>query len=360
LTEGHRIKNVLIVIIPALMSAMVGCQDPPLSTLEKADFALKSAAAGKARIYAEPQYRQAEELLRKGQLEIARQKGRLAPFRNYHAADSILNVAYTVANLAADEARGKVVALRSKAENELGNLRDELAVWKEALNGSLQAITAGRDWSKADLALKMSERLVGIGEYESAIESIEKGKESLVQLAEVIAQTAEDEKREIKNWRIWVNETLKESIRSGSPAIIVDKSAHKLYLVKGGKLAFAFDCELGYNSARQKLFSGDGATPEGKYQITSVRHNGSKFYKALAINYPNAHDKRIFSENKSKGIISRRARIGAFIEIHGDGGKMKDWTNGCVALANNDIDRLMKHVSTGTPVTIVRRSDRWP
>lgn len=340
--------------------AVIGCQDPPLSTLEKADFALKSAAASGAKIHAEPQYRQAEDLLRQGQMEIARQKGRLAPFRNYHAADSILNVAVTVANLAAGEAKGKITALRSKAEFELGNLRDELAVWKEALNGSLQTITAGRDWSEADLALQMSQRLIIIEEYQAAIESIEKGKTALAKLAEIIAKTAEDEKREIKNWRIWVDETLRESNQKGAPAIIVDKSAHKLYLVKDGKLTLSFDCELGYNSARQKLFSGDGATPEGKYQITSVRHNGSRFYKALGINYPNAHDKRLFSENKSKGIISRRARIGSLIEIHGDGGKMKDWTNGCIALANNDIDRLMKHITPGTPVTIVRRSDLWP
>ena len=47
------------------------------------------------------------------------------------------------------------------------------------------------------------------------------------------------------------------------------------------------------------------------------------------------------------------AGIGGLIEIHGEGGRGRDWTRGCVALANPDIDDLFRHVEVGTPVTIV-------
>jgi len=48
------------------------------------------------------------------------------------------------------------------------------------------------------------------------------------------------------------------------------------------------------------------------------------------------------------------------IEIHGEGGKNRDWTDGCIAMTNEDIDHLMQYSSVGMPVTIVRRSDLWP
>jgi len=291
---------------------------------------------------------------------LARQKGRLAPFRNYALADSLLNAAYATANEALSEARYRIASLSSTASLEISDLRNELAVWHEALNGSLVTLSAGEHLSKADLALKMSESLFSNNEYEAAIKTIDQARQSLAILGELIGDHVENEKREIKSWRRWVDETLKESIGKKSAAIIVDKSAHKLYLARNGKPTLAFDCEIGYNSAGQKLFSGDGATPEGKYHITGIRNSGSKFYKALPIDYPSPGDKKLFNNNKAKGIITRRARIGAFIEIHGEGGKGKDWTNGCVALKNEDINRLIPHVTVGTPVTIVRRSDKWP
>jgi murein L,D-transpeptidase YafK len=139
----------------------------------------------------------------------------------------------------------------------------------------------------------------------------------------------------------------------------VDKSAHKAYLVKGGTVLKTYRCDLGWNSAEQKYFQGDGATPEGKYQITAVKHR-SKYHKALLINYPNESDKKRFAENKRKGVISRYARIGALIEIHGGGGRDQDWTDGCIALTDRDMDNLLAYVSVGTAVTIVRRSDTWP
>jgi murein L,D-transpeptidase YafK len=150
-----------------------------------------------------------------------------------------------------------------------------------------------------------------------------------------------------------------DSRENNTYAIVVDKSIHRTYLVKSGQLIRTYKCELGYNAAHQKLFSGDGATPEGQYKITKIK-NKSKYHKAVLLNFPNTLDVRRFRENKAKGIVSRYARVGALIEIHGEGGKKEDWTDGCVALTNNDMDHLMQYVSLGTPVTIVRKSDRWP
>jgi murein L,D-transpeptidase YafK len=176
----------------------------------------------------------------------------------------------------------------------------------------------------------------------------------------MLAEYSDDEAQRMDLWRGWVEQTLAESRKQGTYALIVDKSAHKTYLAKSGRLVHTYDCELGYNSAHNKMFAGDGATPEGKYRVTQVKPRGSKYYKALLLSYPNQSDQKRFGENKKKGIISAQAHIGGFIEIHGEGGKNQDWTEGCVALTNRDMDHLMQYVRAGTRVTIVRRSDQWP
>jgi hypothetical protein len=79
----------------------------------------------------------------------------------------------------------------------------------------------------------------------------------------------------------------------------------------------------------------------------------SKYYKALLINYPNEEDIRLFRRARTLGLFLPRTRIGGLIEIHGDGGRDQNWTEGCVALTNSDMDDLFARVDVGTPVTIV-------
>jgi len=91
--------------------------------------------------------------------------------------------------------------------------------------------------------------------------------------------------------------------------------------------------------------------------ITKKLSNGStKYHKALMINYPNQQDLEEFNSRIQRGQLPGGARIGELIEIHGDGGKGGNWTEGCVALRNRDMDLLFEHVDSGTPVTIIGSS----
>ena len=99
---------------------------------------------------------------------------------------------------------------------------------------------------------------------------------------------------------------------------------------------------------------GDRTTPEGIYRIIKKKGQGeTKYPRALLINYPNEEDKRRFDHAKRAGIIPQNARIGNLIEIHGHGGKGSDWTDGCIALTDNDMEILYRACSEGTRVTIV-------
>ena len=77
------------------------------------------------------------------------------------------------------------------------------------------------------------------------------------------------------------------------------------------------------------------------------------YHRALLIDYPNANDRRDHAEAVRRGLVPGRRGSGGLIEIHGDGGRGQDWTNGCVALSDADIDRLFPEVEVGTPVTLV-------
>jgi murein L,D-transpeptidase YafK len=171
---------------------------------------------------------------------------------------------------------------------------------------------------------------------------------------------AADEVNRLAVWRTWVKETVSASKKSGDYAVIVDKAAHTTYLLKAGRIVRKYDCDLGFNPSRQKLFSGDAATPEGVYKVVKAKNTGSRYYKALLLDYPNARDEVRFRENRKRRTIPHDARIGGLIEIHGEGGRDVDWTEGCVALSNADMDHLMRFARVGTPVTIVRTSDVWP
>ncbi len=349
-----------LILLAVIAFALVPPPEPPTTLLHQARSAIDRAAEAGALRHAQDVYRTARQLLQAGWLEMGRQDGRLAVFRNYRAADSLLNLACHTAFRAADESRTRIAHLDSSARSEGLELENEIAIWHEALNGSLAKLKAGTYLSSADLYLETGRLLVGGGEYEEARLALAKGREQLGRLSQMLAEYSDDEAQRMDLWRGWVEQTLAESRKEGAYALIVDKSAHKTYLAKAGRLIHTYGCELGYNSAHNKMFAGDGATPEGRYRVTTVKPRGSKYYKALLLSYPNQSDQKRFGENKRKGIISAQAHIGGFIEIHGEGGKNQDWTEGCVALTNRDMDHLMQYVTAGTRVTIVRRSDQWP
>lgn len=164
-------------------------------------------------------------------------------------------------------------------------------------------------------------------------------------------------KSDFRNYEKWLeikDQTIRWSKQNGSYACLVDKYNRKCYVYKRGKLVSTYSVELGPNWVGTKKQSGDDKTPEGMYQVTKKKSGGhTKYYKALLINYPNEQDKANFESAVKKGILPRRAKIGGLIEVHGDGGKGFDWTNGCVALTNSDMDKLFKISSVGMPVNIV-------
>ena len=134
--------------------------------------------------------------------------------------------------------------------------------------------------------------------------------------------------------------------------VLVNKGERKLYLKKGGQTLKSYQIALGFQPVGHKEKRGDGRTPEGKYTL-DWRNPRSKFYRSIHINYPNRSDRR--------RARSRGDHPGGAIMIHGvgwvKGGVTEeeirsDWTDGCIAVSNAEMDEIWAHVADGTPIDI--------
>ena len=155
-------------------------------------------------------------------------------------------------------------------------------------------------------------------------------------------------------WRNWTGKTINEWKKNRDYSIIIDKFSRKLFIYFSGIRKWEFEAELGKNWVGDKRVMGDNATPEGMYKITK-KFNSRKtnYYKALLLDYPNDEDMARFKSEVARGSLPSSAKIGGLIEIHGNGGKGIDWTEGCIALTDSEMDQVFKIVKVGTPVTIV-------
>jgi L,D-peptidoglycan transpeptidase YkuD (ErfK/YbiS/YcfS/YnhG family) len=216
------------------------------------------------------------------------------------------------------------------------------------------ARSSTRNLERAQSQLQIANAMASKGRYENAVEAARTSMEAVkgVQAKWDAIHDRFDDAGPRRQWQAWANAAVSDSYSRTS--ILVDKLDRRLDVLRDGKTVLSFRAELGTRGLERKLHSGDKATPEGRYKVVAVKGQGqSKYYKALLINYPNGEDVARFRNAKKSGSVPGRAGIGSLIEIHGSGGQGKDWTDGCIALRDHEMDKLFKLVGNGTPVTIV-------
>jgi hypothetical protein len=142
-------------------------------------------------------------------------------------------------------------------------------------------------------------------------------------------------------------------------AIRVEKAAHRLYLLSDETAVKSYRVALGWGGAGFKRQEGDGVTPVGSYKLTG-RLATSPWHLLIGVSYPNYEDVKRFAALKQAGEVPPDANIGFGIALHGrrkdalDGEHKKtDWTAGCIAVDNDEIQEIAGLVKTGTSITIV-------
>lgn len=136
-------------------------------------------------------------------------------------------------------------------------------------------------------------------------------------------------------------------------AVLVKKSDRVLYLLHEGQVLKQYKIMLGPKAKGPKLMEGDERTPEGHYTLDRKNPN-SRFYKSIRVSYPNASD----LERAQKFNVDP----GNAIMIHGMKNSWNEktqkqalkfnWTDGCIAVANNDMDEIWEAIDVGTPIEI--------
>lgn len=135
--------------------------------------------------------------------------------------------------------------------------------------------------------------------------------------------------------------------------VLVKKSQRTMFLIKDGHPYREYHISLGDNPKGHKQKQGDERTPEGRYVI-DFRNPRSRFHLSLHINYPNGNDREAAQQ--------RGVNPGGDIFIHGlPNGmeqfapmfKKKDWTDGCIAVNNREIEEIWRLVRNGTPIEIL-------
>lgn len=132
----------------------------------------------------------------------------------------------------------------------------------------------------------------------------------------------------------------------------VDKSERKIYLYSQDTLVKEYRVAFGANSKGHKNKEGDEKTPEGVYAL-DYKKEDSSFYRAMHISYP--------SEKDVAAAKQRGESPGGFIMVHGQKNWLGwlssitqrfNWTNGCIALTNQEMDEFMSLVKVGTKIEI--------
>ena len=134
--------------------------------------------------------------------------------------------------------------------------------------------------------------------------------------------------------------------------VVVLKKERTLQILSQGKVIKTYKVALGGDPLGPKTRQGDHKTPEGVYVLDS-RNAHSQFYKSIHISYPNARDRE---EARQRGGLP-----GGDVFVHGlpngygyigSAHRLKDWTDGCIAVTDQEIDEIWKAVADGTPIEI--------
>jgi murein L,D-transpeptidase YafK len=150
------------------------------------------------------------------------------------------------------------------------------------------------------------------------------------------------------------------------PKITIRKKKRTLEVYDGDQRIKTFAFALGFAPVGDKEIEGDGKTPEGEFYV-AVKNPKSKFHLSLGLSYPSKEDAArgfaaglisnkerddIVSALEAKKMPPQKTKLGGEVFIHG-GGTASDWTWGCIALKNEEIEELFAAVPVGTSVTIL-------
>jgi hypothetical protein len=327
---------------------------PPVGEIESAREALSKANQSKAGTYSRKIYNEAKIAYDSAMVNWEKENDRFIFIRNYDKVRSFAQLSLRKSKEATESSITNSSTLKVKLKEKIDSL-NETEASIETLFGRYPLPSEIRSRiSRGRMLLTEAEVEYKNGQYLPANRKIT---EAEYLLTNVYESSKEELKNYFKSYSVWkklAQNAINESKKNNAYGVLVDKFSKKCYIYYSGTRKYEFDAELGRNWVGSKHRMGDKATPEGTYRIVNkFQGRETPYHKALAIDYPNSDDVEKFKYDLKRGNIPSYSRIGGGIEIHGGGGKGVDWTEGCIALTDKEIDVVFGLLKVGTPVTIV-------
>lgn len=344
----------LVFWLVTFLLLLVFSATPPVAMFEQAWRALGAARRAEANVYAGSDLRAAERAWEQATRVWSQENDKWFFRRNFQRAFELAKTATWKAQRAESVAVATKDSLRFATVARLAFVTQKVDEFKTQFNHVPVAAPLRKRFIAGELLMLESEFAFNRRDFWQSHRKVRQAEQLVGSAGEDATKFLRTYLKRVPDWQSWVEETIAWSEQQNATAIIVDKMAHRCQVYVAGKKQAEYAVELGPRWLGHKRQKGDNATPEGHYYVTkkkSLRH--TKYYKALEINYPNENDREQFLAAKARGELPRLAQIGGLIEIHGDGGKGVNWTSGCVALRNQDIDKVFELADIGTRVTIV-------
>ncbi|MDP2424071.1 MAG: L,D-transpeptidase [Bacteroidales bacterium] len=330
---------------------------PPVKEIEQARQALANAKKIQAKIYSKELFTEAESNFDSAIITWKTENRKFILRRDYSNVVLLANMAVKKSVEASDQTKTHSASLSLKLAEQIHELKSLLMKITKRFNRfPLPSILRHRI-ARGKLLLSEAQVAYQKGLLMQADKKTEVARVLLEGSYDTAHKLIRDYFANFDKWNNWKNQAISESKQKKINVIIVDKFAGKCFVFRNGMKTHEFDAEFGKSWLGTKRYQGDHATPEGMYRVTAKKNeNKTKYYKALMIDYPNSDDMKRFEREISKGTLPASAKIGGLIQIHGHGGKGANWTEGCVALSDRDMNEIYKIASVGTPVTIIGSS----
>ena len=246
--------------------------------------------------------------------------------------------------------------LRHSAESKITQVEDRSRMMTLQVSGIDSRLVLGQKPVETDLLMKQAHAFYEQGQYDRSLDAADRAAQNLAAQAVLLSHELGRyaNRDQIVGWQQMAKDTIAWSRIHRTSAIVVSKADRVLTLYRNGQKIVSYPVRLGFNGIREKRYQGDGATPEGRYRVSSKRGQGqTQFYRALVLDYPNEEDRRRYRLERKSGQIPASRAIGGQIEIHGVENELMAQTLGCVMLDNPQMILLFDRVEKGTPVTIV-------
>lgn len=332
--------------------------EPPHQAIESTRLALSDAREKGADRYHKKEYEKARRLYDEAMSEWKLENERWFLLRDFGKVGRLADSAACMAKEIGDNSQQEHRNVKRKLETGFGELKGKAKTFDSNFAALPLPARIKDKQAKGKLLLHETEIAMGKGDYKTGDIKFAAAAKNVDEALQYARNHVDKYFLQLPEWQKDLKEIVEYSRKNRTSVVVVEKFPPRCEVYDNGKKIYTFKAEFGKNWMGDKQCEGDYATPEGNYRITKVLKGGtSKYYKALLLDYPNEADRVRFRQLKKEGKLPASARIGNLIEIHGGGGRGGNWTNGCVALENGEMDQLFRYAGKGTRVLVIGASE---